>query len=96
MLGGKSVVMAGVHMRGDLHLIEKPPAEGEKPRAPRTAISIGKYVSAVPLRSATRRLRHAQSQHNIYQLHLATSYAITSRRDDILPHAHRRQRLHWS
>ena len=49
MLGGKSVVMAGVHMRGDLHLIEKPPAEGEKPRAPRTAISIGKYVLSMSL-----------------------------------------------
>jgi dynactin-5 len=42
MLGGKSVVMAGVHMRGDLHRIEKPPAEGEKARPPTTAISIGK------------------------------------------------------
>lgn len=96
MLGGKSVVMAGVHMRGDLHLIEKPPAEGEKPRAPRTAISIGKYAGAVPLRSAGRGLRRAQSQHNIHKLHPAASHAITSRRDDILPHAHRRQRLHWS
>ncbi|KAM3418357.1 hypothetical protein BST61_g4356 [Cercospora zeina] len=62
MLGGKSVVMAGVHMRGDLHLIEKPPAEGEKPRAPRTAISIGKasIISTNCILHPPMRLHHGE------------------------------------
>ena len=42
MLGGKSVIMAGVHLRGDLHRFQPPPVEGEKPPASITAISIGK------------------------------------------------------
>ncbi|EME49499.1 hypothetical protein DOTSEDRAFT_68309 [Dothistroma septosporum NZE10] len=42
MLGGRTVIMAGVHMRGDLCRVSEPAAEGEKPKPPPTAISIGK------------------------------------------------------
>lgn len=41
MLGGKSVIMAGVHMRGDLYRKVDKAAEGEK-EGPMTAISIGR------------------------------------------------------
>ncbi|KAK5124745.1 hypothetical protein LTR85_001458 [Meristemomyces frigidus] len=41
MLGGKSVVMAGVCLRGDLHRKSEKPAEGEK-EGPTTAISVGR------------------------------------------------------
>ena len=41
MLGGKSVIMAGVHMRGDLHRKVEKHAEGDK-EGPITAINIGR------------------------------------------------------
>ncbi len=43
MLAGKSVVMAGAILRGDLHRKSDRPAEGEK-GAPITAINIGRYA----------------------------------------------------
>ncbi|RMY14539.1 hypothetical protein D0867_07113 [Hortaea werneckii] len=44
MLGGKSVIMAGVCLRGDLYRkSERPATEGEKDA--QTAISVGRYVS---------------------------------------------------
>lgn len=42
MLGGRSVVMAGVTMRGDLHRKQERSADGEPEKAPVMAISIGK------------------------------------------------------
>ncbi|SMQ46942.1 unnamed protein product [Zymoseptoria tritici ST99CH_1A5] len=42
MLGGRSVLMAGVHLRGDLQRIPEPPAEGQPAKAPTTAINIGR------------------------------------------------------
>lgn len=43
MLGGKSVVMPGVHMRGDLRRLPEPTAEGEQPKQqPATMIQVGK------------------------------------------------------
>jgi len=44
MLGGKSVLMAGVCLRGDLHRKAEKPAEGEK-ESQIIAISVGKYAS---------------------------------------------------
>ena len=44
MLGGKTVVMAGVQLRGDLVRKPEPVAEGEKEKPPTTAISIGRYL----------------------------------------------------
>ncbi|RMY41475.1 hypothetical protein D0865_12280 [Hortaea werneckii] len=50
MLGGKSVIMAGVCLRGDLYRkSERPTTEGEKDA--QTAISVGRYVS-LPLSPA--------------------------------------------
>ena len=54
MLGGKTVIMAGVHLRGDLCRKHEPPAEGEKEKPNTTAISIGRCViqsliTSVPL-----------------------------------------------
>lgn len=46
MLGGKSVVMAGVQLRGDLQRVPEPTADGEPPKSAPTAITIGKYVRA--------------------------------------------------
>jgi len=43
MLGGKSVLMAGVCLRGDLHRKAEKTAEGEK-EAPATAINVGRSV----------------------------------------------------
>ena len=43
MLGGKTVIMAGVHLRGDLCRKAEPAAEGEKEKPNTTAISIGRY-----------------------------------------------------
>ncbi|KAK1061185.1 hypothetical protein LTR12_004793 [Friedmanniomyces endolithicus] len=43
MLAGKSVVMAGAILRGDLHRKSDRPAEGEK-GGPITAINIGRYA----------------------------------------------------
>ena len=42
MLGGKTVVMAGVHLRGDLCRMAEPVAEGEKEKTPPSAINIGR------------------------------------------------------
>jgi dynactin-5 len=42
MLGGKTVIMAGVHLRGDLYRKQEPPKEGEKEKSSTTAISIGR------------------------------------------------------
>jgi dynactin-5 len=42
MLGGKTVIMAGVHLRGDLVRKPERPPEGEKEKPPTTAISIGR------------------------------------------------------
>ena len=42
MLGGRTVLMSGVHLRGDLCRKSDPDAEGEKSKPPSTAISIGK------------------------------------------------------
>lgn len=42
MLGGKSVIMAGVVMRGDLCRKPDPGAEGDKRETPSTAISVGR------------------------------------------------------
>ena len=44
MLGGKTVIMAGVHLRGDLCRKQEPAAEGEKEKPNTTAISIGRYA----------------------------------------------------
>lgn len=46
MLGGKSVVMAGVQLRGDLQRIPEQ-VEGEPAKPPPTAITIGKLVHLV-------------------------------------------------
>jgi len=43
MLGGKSVIMAGVCLRGDLYRKKERSTEGEK-EGPATAISVGRYV----------------------------------------------------
>jgi len=45
MLGGKSVLMAGVCLRGDLHRKAEKAAEGEK-ESHTTAISVGRYASS--------------------------------------------------
>lgn len=43
MLGGKSVVMAGVTLRGDLHRLLEQSADGDQqPKGPATAINIGR------------------------------------------------------
>lgn len=47
MLGGKSVVMAGVQLRGDLRRIPEPTADGEQAKAVPTAITIGKCVAVI-------------------------------------------------
>ncbi|CAK4034190.1 Hypothetical predicted protein [Lecanosticta acicola] len=46
MLGGKSVIMPGVQLRGDLHRLPEPTADGEKSKHQQpyaTAISVGRY-----------------------------------------------------
>lgn len=43
MLGGKTVIMAGVHLRGDLCRKPEPAADGEKEKTNTTAISVGRY-----------------------------------------------------
>ena len=53
MLGGKTVIMAGVHLRGDLCRKPEPVAEGEKEKAPTIAINIGRYIQAT--------FKHAES-----------------------------------
>lgn len=42
MLGGKTVIMAGVHLRGDLCRKPEPAAEGTKEKPSTTAINIGR------------------------------------------------------
>ncbi|KAF2483941.1 trimeric LpxA-like protein [Neohortaea acidophila] len=42
MLGGKTVIMSGVHLRGDLCRKPEPAADGEKEKTSVTAISIGR------------------------------------------------------
>lgn len=42
MLGGKTVIMAGVHVRGDLARKPERAAEGEKEKPATTAISVGR------------------------------------------------------
>lgn len=45
MLGGKTVVMAGVTLRGDLHRMQEPTADGDQQsKGPVTAINIGRFV----------------------------------------------------
>ncbi len=51
MLGGKTVIMAGVHLRGDLCRKPERVAEGEKEKPNTTAVSIGRFIA--PLRSST-------------------------------------------
>jgi len=48
MLAGRSVVMAGAILRGDLHRKIDRPAEGEK-GGPITAINIGRYAQPSPV-----------------------------------------------
>lgn len=55
MLGGKTVIMAGVHLRGDLYRKPEPAAaaegegEKEKEKPNTTAISIGRYAADLTL-----------------------------------------------
>jgi dynactin 5 len=42
MLGGKTVIMAGVYLRGDLCRTPERSAEGEKEKPNTTAISVGR------------------------------------------------------
>ena len=62
MLGGRTVIMAGVHMRGDLCRLSGPAAEGEKPKPPPTAISIGKasVMSTNVILHPPMRIHHGQ------------------------------------
>lgn len=44
MLGGRTVIMADVYMRGDLHRFSSSSGEGGQGAQPTTAISIGRFV----------------------------------------------------
>lgn len=49
MLGGKTVIMAGVHLRGDLCRKPERAAEGEKEKPNTTAVSIGRSVYSLQI-----------------------------------------------
>lgn len=63
MLGGRTVIMADVHMRGDLCRLPEPAPEGEKPKTPPTAISIGKasVMSTNVVLHPPMRIHHGQT-----------------------------------
>ena len=63
MLGGKTVIMAGVYLRGDLCRKPEPAAEGEKEKTHSTTISIGRstVVSANTTIRPPMRLHRGQS-----------------------------------
>ncbi|KAL2353561.1 trimeric LpxA-like protein [Cryomyces antarcticus] len=68
MLGGRTVIMADVHLRGDLHRFSQSSTDGKTPGAPTTAISIGRYTVVSTGCTIRPPMRISRGQMNFYPM----------------------------